>query len=126
MLMSVWIDLLVAPQEAWMLTRNQVGALLHDLLQREIVQMRCALLSGQVDAGLPLGIANLFIRHQYQDANGRGKWVTLPLNFRPGTNLQKEDGRVTIHYCGNDEEDLLKAVSSAPYGTQDLCAWFER
>jgi hypothetical protein len=121
MLMSIWMALLVAPQETRLLARDQFAELLHDLLQREIVQMPCALLSGHVDADSPLGIANLFIHHRYIN----GEWVTFPLDFPPGTNLHQKDGSVTIHYCGERVEELLKAVSSAPYGTRDLCVWFE-
>jgi hypothetical protein len=119
--MSVWTNLLVAPQEARLLVRDQFGELLYDLLQREIVQMPCALLSGHVNAGVPLGTANLFIRHRFIN----GKVVTSPLDFPPGTDLHDKDGSVTIHYCGERVEELLRALGEAPYGAQDLCVWFE-
>jgi hypothetical protein len=121
--MSVWNHLLVAPQEARLLTRDQFAGLLHDLLRHEIVMMPCALLSGDfISVGSSLSIANNFIHHSYID----GKWITFPLDFPSGTRLHgKQGGTSVVHYCGEDIEELLKAVSSAPYGTRDICVWFE-
>jgi hypothetical protein len=117
--MSVWMKLLVAPKEPVLLGRDEFGELLRDLLRREIVMMPCAIVSADyLDATSPLSIANNFIHHRYIN----GEWITYPLDFPPGTHLP---GTGVVHYCGESVEDLLKALSKAPYGGRDLCVWFE-
>jgi hypothetical protein len=119
--MGIWTNLLVAPREARLLTHDEFGKLLHDLFWNNIVQMPCVLLSC---ASLSAKLSVVPFLWEYDFVQTRainGEPMTVPGDYPPGTKL---DFGGVIHYCGQDVEELLQALGSAPYGIRDLCAWF--
>jgi hypothetical protein len=99
--MGIWVHLGVWPDQGNELDQQQFVQLVSDLITEHLVAMPCALLEGTIAISeTPLGIEQMVF----------------------GRTAMSET--IKIRYQGDDLSELLRSLSTAPFGAADLCILF--